>query len=235
MDQPINLSKEGRQQDLKRRRGWKDYTWNDISRMTEFDPLFRMAFPEEFVRETVIPATNKKLSKKMTRLVQEIPDHVTYRYINNEWKSFKYVEPMSRHNNAKHWIDDVNNRRHDPIGLEDVWGTKWWPTRQFTFICSLAEVNAVNSRARARKATADPQLEFRRKLAMDMMENTIGNTGVCPNSPIRPKRKRNEEHVHDKRPTYTGAWDSKNKTWGKVKTEYMRLNCETCKNGTRDL
>ncbi len=38
-----------------------------------------------------------------------------------------------------------NNSPHDPIGLEDVWVTKWWLTRQFTFICSVAEVNAVNS------------------------------------------------------------------------------------------
>jgi hypothetical protein len=44
-------------------------------------------------------------------------------------------------------VDDVNNCRHDPIGLEETWGTKWWAMQQFTFLCSVAEVNAVNSRA----------------------------------------------------------------------------------------
>ena len=38
------------------------------------------------------------------------------------------------------------------MGLEDVWATKWWPHHQFTFtfICTMAEVNANNSIARAR-------------------------------------------------------------------------------------
>ena len=93
-------------------------------------------------------------------LIQPVDDHVTYRNIDGKWKTFKYIEPMSRHNHAKHWVDDVNNRRHDPIALEDVWGTKWWPTRQFTFLLSVAEVNAVNLRACARKETAEPQLTF---------------------------------------------------------------------------
>ncbi len=44
------------------------------------------------------------------------------------WRTFKYANPFSRHNCAKHWAEDVNNRGHDPrIGLEDVWATIWWP------------------------------------------------------------------------------------------------------------
>jgi hypothetical protein len=34
------------------------------------------------------------------------------------------------HNIAKHWVDDVNNRRHAPIGLQDTWAAMWWP-RQY--------------------------------------------------------------------------------------------------------
>jgi hypothetical protein len=66
-------------------------------------------------------------------LMTTVENHTTYRYVGGEWKSFKYCEPMSRHNHAKHWVDDINNRRHDPIGLEEVWATKWWPHRQFFF------------------------------------------------------------------------------------------------------
>ncbi|KAL7486093.1 hypothetical protein ACHAW6_011693 [Cyclotella cf. meneghiniana] len=47
-----------------------------------------------------------------------------------------YIEPTSRHNRAKHWVDDVNNRRHAPIDLAEAWRTKWWPNRQFTFFIS---------------------------------------------------------------------------------------------------
>ena len=92
----------------------------------------------------------------MHGVLDEIQDHVTYRLIDGQWKSFKYAEPFSRHNRAKHWVDDVNNRRHDPIGLEQVWKTKWWPNRQFTFLCFIAEVNAGQARARAKKETAMP-------------------------------------------------------------------------------
>ena len=101
-------------------------------------------------------------------LLAEVEDHKTYRQKDGEWVTFNYTEYLSRHNRSKHWVDDVNNRRHDPIGLEQVWHTKWWPTRQFTFICSVVEANAVMCRARARKDTPTPQLDFRRALAIKM-------------------------------------------------------------------
>ncbi len=93
-------------------------------------------------------------------LIQPVDDHITYQNIDGEWKFFKYIEPLSHHNCAKHCVDDVNNCHHDPIALEDVWGTKWWPTQQFTFLLSVTEVNAVNMQAHARKETAEPQLTF---------------------------------------------------------------------------
>ena len=67
-------------------------------------------------------------------------------YVNGEWKSFKYAESMPRHNRTNHWVDDFNQRqrRHQPISLEEAFKTKWWPHRQFTFVLSVAETNAVN-------------------------------------------------------------------------------------------
>ena len=75
----------------------------------------------------------------------EIDDHKTRRVVNGQVKTFRYVEPISRHNLAKHFVDDVNNRRHDPIGLDQGWPTKRWDHRQLAFFLSVAEVNAVNS------------------------------------------------------------------------------------------
>ena len=89
-------------------------------------------------------------------LINEIPTHKTYRKVAGECKTFNYTEPISNHNHSKHWVGDVNARRHDPIGLEDVWHTKWWPHCQFTFLCSVSEVNALNSRARFRRLPAEP-------------------------------------------------------------------------------
>ena len=59
-------------------------------------------------------------------LIKEVHDHKTYRQKDGEWVSLNYVEYLSRHNRSKHWVDDVNNRRHDHIGLEQVWHTKCW-------------------------------------------------------------------------------------------------------------
>ncbi len=51
--------------------------------------------------------------------LDEVEGHSTWRCVNGEWKSFRYVEPFSRHNKGKHWVDDVNNRRHDGEYVED--------------------------------------------------------------------------------------------------------------------
>jgi hypothetical protein len=61
------------------------------------------------------------------RVQEEIQDHLTWHFVNGEWKTFKYAKLFSRHNHAKHWVDNVNNCCHDPMGLEKVWQTKRWP------------------------------------------------------------------------------------------------------------
>ena len=106
----------------------------------------------------------------------------------------------------------MNNRRYDPIGLMQVWNTKWWPTQQFTFICSIAEANAVYSRARGRKAIPEPQLEFHRKLDLEMLENNLDDQGVSIKYPIRPKKRSkgpgSPGHELVSRPTHTGIWNT---------------------------
>ena len=51
-------------------------------------------------------------------LLNKVTDHSTYWKKNGERVTFKYVKYNSRHNHSKHWVDDVNNSRHDTIGLE---------------------------------------------------------------------------------------------------------------------
>jgi hypothetical protein len=92
--------------------------------------------------------------------LDEVEGHLTWRCINGEWKSFRYEEPFSRHNKGKHWVDGVNNRRHDLIGLENTWKTKWWPNHQFTFLMSIAEVNAGQARVHARDEKPNLTLTF---------------------------------------------------------------------------
>jgi len=44
---------------------WRLKTWPQIALMTEFS-IFRLAFPESFITDVVIPATNQHLTEKLT-------------------------------------------------------------------------------------------------------------------------------------------------------------------------
>ena len=174
---------------------------------------------------------SKYVSKIMSThgMLETREDHPTYRKVDGSWKTFKYTEPFSRYSRAKHWVDDVNNRRHDPIGLEEVWGTKWWAMRQFTFLCSVAEVNAVQSRARGRNKVTAPQLDFHRKLAQQMMENTIDEPVVPQLPAIRTRRPRSSEHKCLKQKRGEGMWDFSYRRFKCVASEYVRLRCHCCR------
>ena len=141
------------------------------------------------------------------RLLNKVPNHSTYQPKNGEWVKFKYAKYPTHHNHSNHWVNDVNNRRHDPIGIEQVWHTELWPTRQFTFICSVTEASAVYPRARGRKAIPEPQLEFCRKLALGMLENNLDDEGVSINYPICHKRRSRYPVIPENelvsRPTHT--------------------------------
>jgi hypothetical protein len=143
--------------------------------------------------------------------LDEMEGHSTWRCVDGEWKSVRYAEPFRRHNKGKHWVDNVNNCCHDPVGLETMWKTKWWPNRQFTFLTSIAEVNARQARARARDDKPDPTLIFQRKLAMQMMTHKIQDNGVIAASPLRrpSRRGRVPSHVLTKRKQNEGKWNPK--------------------------
>ena len=107
--------------------------------------------------------------------LHEVEGHQAFRKLSTrETARWTYIDPVSRHNQSKHWVDDHNQRRHAPIDLSFVWRTKLWPNRQFTFFLGLVEVNAANSRARARRENPKPVLEFCKKLAIKMLNNTLG-------------------------------------------------------------
>ena len=167
-------------------------------------------------------------------VLDEIQDHPTWRLVDGSWKTFKYAEPFSRHNRAKHWVDDVNNRRHDPIGLEEIWATKWWPNRQFTFLLSVAEANAVQARARGKKEGAEASLNFRKQLAKCMIFNKLGDNGVAPPSPIRFQLRRITEHERKRKLQHEGKWNATTRKFNQVKTPYVREKCSNCSETTRE-
>ena len=182
---------------------------------------------------------DKYVTKMMSThgLINDVADHRAFRFLGGEWKSFLYPEPISRHNRSKHWVDDHNNRRHDPIGLDETWRTKCWEHRQFTFFVGLSEVNANNTKARACGRPATPQIEFRKELARQMLENTCNDDGTTCHSPIRPgKRKGRANDGHDLvcRPKFTShVWDFDQNEFKKVKSEYQKSPCSVCQKRVR--
>ena len=54
-----------------------------------------------------------------------VQGHATFRMVRSEHITFNNAETHSGHNKAKHWVDDHNNRRHDPIDVAEMWQTKW--------------------------------------------------------------------------------------------------------------
>ena len=165
-------------------------------------------------------------------LINEIPTQKTYTRVAGEWKTFNYTDPISRHNHSKYWVDDVNARSHDPIGLEDVWHSKWWPHCQFTFLCSVSEVNALNSWAHARRLPVESQLAFRRKLARGVLKNKLDTEGQCPGSPAHTRRRSSGSPVSDHElftcPNFTTAWDLTKNKLSYVKTKYLKTRCSVC-------
>ena len=160
--------------------------------------------------------------------LHEVEGHQAFRKLSTgETARWTYVEPVSRHNRSKHWVDDHNQRRHSPIDLSFVWRTKWWPNRQFTFFLGLAEVNAANSRARARRENPEPVLEFRKKLAIKMLNNTLGMSEQSTSGPATRARRSvgADEGAHRlvQRPPYTTKWLGTD--WKVVSDRYQKTIC----------
>jgi hypothetical protein len=118
-----------------------------------------------------------------------------WRLADGMWKTCMYAEPFSRHNPAKHWVDDINNHCHDPTRLEEVWKNTWCLNQQFTHLLLVAEAIAVQAWARAKKEMAMPALVFRKKLVMWIMANKLNNNGVAAASPMRFQACISSKHV----------------------------------------
>jgi hypothetical protein len=150
---------------------------------------------------------------------------------------WNYIEPVSRHNRSKHWVDDHNQRRHAPIDLSFTWRTRWWPTRQFTFFLGVAEVNAANTRARALRQTPAPVLEFRRDLANEMLNNTLGRDLEPARGPATRARRSvsASDGIHrlEERPLNTTKWLGT--SWKPAKDPYQKTVCSgaDCKSRCR--
>ena len=100
--------------------------------------------------------------------------------------TFKYRQPFGINFRYRHQVDDQNNRRHAPIYLERTLATKFWLDRNFDWYLAASEVNADIAMGHFQNGgVLQPSLDFRRGLAKECLENTIG---LDPGDIGRPQR-----------------------------------------------
>ena len=171
--------------------------------------------------------------------LNENVDHKTRRVYKQDGqtitKTFNYIEPISNHFKYRHQIDDHNNRRHSPISIEKTWATKFWPDRNFAWFLAVTEVNANLARGYFGGETL-PQIEFRKKLAWEMMNNALGGDAVVDEDSRMSLRKRKHQHELVKLKPFQGTWCALTKKFKRVKTKYQQQRCNnwsTCKKQVR--
>lgn len=111
--------------------------------------------------------------------------------------TFKYPEIVYRHYKNRHQVDNHNNRRHQPISLEEVWGTKHWPHRVFAFLLAVTEGNMFLMNKTLNAQAEDSILAFRRSFAAELLNNPYKQK-EAPLSATKGKRKRTVQEAHDK-------------------------------------
>ena len=94
--------------------------------------------------------------------------------LNSHLVMFKYPELVYCHYKNTYHVDNHNNRRHQPISLEETWVTKFQPHCVFMFLLAVAEGNAYLLNKHYREDAEDSVLVFRRVLATELINNTYG-------------------------------------------------------------
>ena len=121
-------------------------------------------------------------------------------------------------------MDDHNAKRHAPICLEHVWATKHWPHRPFSFLLAITEVNVNLAEAYfVRHKAPRPQLEFRKLIAKDLINNEYLMQEITKQEPRRSKQKLAlATHCLQSLPPYKKFIGSKIR---KAKSKYPQATC----------
>jgi len=101
-------------------------------------------------------------------------------------KSSMYPEVIQNHFQYQDSVDANNKNRMDPIALEEVWKTHRWPCQVFQFILAVTEVNTWLAALTIYGKDALTVLDFRRKLAKEMINNEYDSRSMEATPALRP-------------------------------------------------
>ena len=107
---------------------------------------------------------------------------------NTQQMTFQYPEVIRNHFLYRHAVDDHNGKRHSPISLEVVWGTKWWQNCVFAFLLAVMEVNVNLAMTYFLGQEVTGQIVFRSKLAHTLIHNRHYNDDEDMTPVLRRKR-----------------------------------------------
>ena len=89
-------------------------------------------------------------------------------------KQLKYREVFRNEFNYRHQVDNNKNRQYLPISVERTWATKYWYERCHSYFLELIEVDPNYLwEYLVDRVDVEPQLDFRRQLGWEMVENTL--------------------------------------------------------------
>ena len=121
---------------------------------------------------------------------------------------FNYAEVVGNHFLYRHSVDDHNNKRHSPISLEVVWGTKYWPNCVFSFLLAVTKVN-VNLAAQYFGGMKQVgQIKFRKLLAKTLIFNSYYDDETN-NTPEKKWKQRDSDHCLIMLPKGKNFWECK--------------------------
>ena len=123
-------------------------------------------------------------------------------------KIFKYMEVIGNHYNYRGAVDEHNTywrgcgNKHGLI-LEETWKKTRWENCVFVFILAVSEVNMYLA-IRYFGGLKMTQLEFRKKLAFELINNTLDSGTEEENPEKRRKTRQNTIHKITTSPPHSG-------------------------------
>jgi xylulokinase len=153
------------------------------------------------------------------------------RCVDGRTLTFRRNEPLNDYYRARHAVDDHNHyRQGQRVSLEQAWGSKFWPNRQFAFVVATAMVNALMAYNHFdRLAKGEPALtlrQFQALVAEELIRRWEHREKEAEPPGRRPKRAVSREHNLTVLATFEGAVPGK-----RTQAKYQQVRCkgENCK------